>query len=90
MVNYYQLTNLDLLLLTLPLLPYLRQLIVGYGNVNSVVFLELKKAFDTVDHTLRLSKLDCYVYGITGPEGEWFRSYLSSRTQSCMVRGCIN
>ena len=54
------------------------------------MFLELKKAFDTVDHTLSLSKLDCYVYGITGPEGEWFRSYLSSRTQSCVVRGCIN
>ena len=50
MVNYYQVTNLDLLLLTLLLLPYLRQLIV-----NAVVFLDLKKAFDTVDHTLSLS-----------------------------------
>ena len=28
-------------------------------------------------------KLDCY--GMTGLKGDWFRSYLSSRTQSCAV-----
>ena len=35
----------------------------------------ISQAFDTVDHTLGLSKLDCY--GITGPEGDRFRSYPS-------------
>ena len=29
-------------------------------------------------------KLDCY--GMTGLKGDWFRSYLSSRTQSCAVK----
>ena len=47
---------------------------IDLGNVNAVVFLGLKKA--TVDHTLLLSKLDCY--GITGLKGDWFMSYLST------------
>ena len=53
-------------------------------NIDAVVFQTLK-AFVTVDHTLPSSKLDCY--GITGPEGDWFRSYLQS-SQSCVVNGC--
>ena len=43
---------------------------IEHGNINTVVLLDLKKAVDTVDHTLQLSKLDCY--GITGPEGDRF------------------
>ena len=56
---------------------------IDRGNVNAVVFLDLKKAFDTVDHRILLSKL--HAYGIQGVGSDWFKSYLSNRMQKCSV-----
>ena len=43
------------------------------------VFIDLSKAFDTVDHQILLSKLENY--GIEKQNLKWFQDYLSSRYQ---------
>ena len=50
------------------------------GQYTSVTFIELKKAFDTVDHQILPQKLR--VYGIEGKEYIWFLSYLKNHKQS--------
>ena len=50
------------------------------------VFIDLSKAFDTMDHAVLVQRLKCC--GITGHALDWFINYLSSRTQCVMVDGC--
>ncbi len=48
-----------------------------------MVFLDLKKAFDTVNHTILLRKLSSI--GVSDESNRWFCSYLTGRTQQTKV-----
>ena len=53
------------------------------GMINGVLFLDLCKAFDTVDHEILLRKLS--IYGVQNKALYWFKSYLADRMQYCRV-----
>ena len=55
------------------------------GNLAGMVFVDLKKEFDTVDHQILCRKLESY--GVLHRELAWFGSYLSNRVQYYRVNG---
>ena len=55
-----------------------------HGRI-SFFYLSLQKAFDTVDHQILLAKLNHY--GICGVSNDWFKSYLSNRSQYLYISG---
>jgi hypothetical protein len=52
------------------------------------IFIDLKKEFDTVDHTILLHKLQHY--GIRGVINNWFKSYLTDRIQTIQIEENIS
>ena len=61
---------------------------IDNGFLNGVVFIDLKKAFDTIDHEIILHKLS--YFGADQATAKWFQSYLSNRTQRCNVNGNLS
>ena len=56
------------------------------GTPIDVVYLDFKKAFDSVPHRRLLRKLQSY--GISGKLLEWIESFLSGRMQQVTLGGC--
>jgi exonuclease III len=61
---------------------------VDQGNEAVVVFLDLKKAFDTIDRNILFRKLERY--GVRGHALKWFRSALSDRSQCVKVDSILS
>ena len=58
------------------------------GKYTCGIIIDLKKAFDTVNHSILLAKLENY--GIRGLINTWFKSYLTDRRQSIEIDNHIS
>jgi hypothetical protein len=61
---------------------------IEHGCLTGAVFIDLRKAFDTVNHEILLKKLRGL--GVTNLEYEWFRNYLQNRTQIVEFQGVLS
>ena len=55
------------------------------GHFACGIFIDLQKAFDTVDHNILIEKLE--YYGVRGIVKNWFSSYLHNRKQFVTING---
>lgn len=61
---------------------------VDKGLLNGVIFIDIKKAFDTIDHEIILQKLA--KYGVDQDALKWLKSYLANRLQRCNVNNHLS
>ena len=58
------------------------------GNFAYGIFVDLQKVFDTMNHSILLSKL--WYYGIRGVASKWFESYFANRKQLLSINGFVS
>ena len=61
---------------------------INEGEMVIATFIDLKKAFDTVNHNILIQKLDRM--GIKNRNLTWIRNYLTGRSQSTLANGCLS
>ena len=54
------------------------------NKICILTLLDLSAAFDTIDHQIRLTRLQ-HSFGISGPALSWFSSYLCNRTHAVTI-----
>ncbi len=61
---------------------------IDQGLVTSIVFIDLRKAFYTVNFAILLKKLK--YYSVSDVELKWFKSYLHGRMQTVIIDGSLS
>ena len=61
---------------------------VESGQMVGVMMIDLSVAFDMVDHSLLIEKLR--LFGLEIEVTQWLESYLTGRSQSVLVDGCLS
>ena len=59
------------------------------GKVTALTLLDIAAAFDTIDHTFLLRRLDDW-FGVPGKAFDWSKSYLTGRCQRIRLRDCFS
>ena len=52
---------------------------IELNKFTAGIFIDLQKAFDTIDHSILIKKLE--YYGIRGNASNWIKDYLTNRKQ---------
>ena len=58
------------------------------SNTTDIIFVDFKKAFDSVSHQKLISKIESY--GIQGDLLDWIKAFLKNRTQATKINNCVS
>ena len=59
------------------------------SQINCIVFLDVRKAFDSINHEILNDKMRNF-FGVTRNQLRWFESYLNNRVQQCLINGQLS